>query len=162
MSSSALGGSVKSRLIASLAVGAAVVLSTTGCNMIAPQATTIEYAAAEGINVPDSGPVEVRNAFIVATEDGAQGNFIAALINDTDSAQTLNIELDGGISETVRIPAYTTISLGADAEPLLIDGLDALPGTAIEGYFESGGTGSPLVDVPVLDGALDYLAPLVP
>lgn len=154
---------MKSRLIASLAVGAAIVLSTTGCNMIAPQATTIEYSAAEGVNVPDSGAVEVRNAFIVATDDGAEGNLIAALINDTDSSQTLNIELaDGRVSESIRVPAYTTLSLGADEEPLLIVGLNALPGTVIEGYFESDGTGSPIVDIPVLDGELDYLAPLVP
>lgn len=154
---------MKSRLIASLAVGAAVMLSTTGCNMIAPQATTIQYAAAEGVNVPDSGAVEVRNAFIVATDDGAEGNFVAALINDTDSSQTLTFELDNGrITETVRIPARTTVSLGGEEEPILLVGLGALPGTTIEGYFESDGVGSPLVSVPVLDGTLDYLAPLVP
>ncbi|MEV8267005.1 DNA modification methylase [Microbacterium sp. NPDC076911] len=156
---------MKSRLIASLAVGAALVVTTTGCSMIAPQATTIQYAAAEGVNVPDSGPIEVRNAFIVATDDGSEGNFIAALINDTDLSHTLSIQLGEGatkITETVRVPARTTLSLGADDEPLLLTDLDALPGTVVLGYFESDGTGSPIVDVPVLDGELDYLAPLVP
>ncbi|MGZ0713067.1 DNA modification methylase (plasmid) [Coraliomargarita sp. W4R53] len=156
---------MKSRLIASLVVGAALVVSTTGCSMIAPQATTIQYDAAEGVNVPDSGPVEVRNVFIVANEDGSEGNLVAALINDSDQSHTLNIELGAGsstISKTVRVPAGTTISLGGDDAPLLINDLDAIAGTVIEAYFESDGTGSPVVDVPVLDGELDYLAPLVP
>ena len=43
--------------------------------------TTINYAAAEGTNVFDSGPVQVRNAQIVANESGSEGNFVAALLN---------------------------------------------------------------------------------
>ena len=47
-----------------------VVLGTTGCSMISPQATTIPYSAADGVNVPASGPLKVRNALFVANEDG--------------------------------------------------------------------------------------------
>ena len=36
---------MKPRLIASLAIGALVVLGTTGCSMISTQATTITYSA---------------------------------------------------------------------------------------------------------------------
>ena len=119
------------RLIASLAIGGALVLTATGCSMISPQATTIGYSAAEGTNVPDSGPVEVRNAQIVANEDGSEGNFVAALINQTEDSQTLNVEFgEGGPTLTVRVPANTTVSLGSEEdEPLLIEDLDALPGT---------------------------------
>ncbi len=39
---------MKTRLIASIALGAAVVLGTTGCNILAPQATTIDYSASDG------------------------------------------------------------------------------------------------------------------
>ncbi|WP_109210169.1 MULTISPECIES: DNA modification methylase [Microbacterium] len=145
-------------------MGGALVLAATGCSMISPQATTIEYSAAEGTNVYDSGPVQVRNAQIVANEDGSEGNFVAALINETDESQTLNIEFgEGGPSLTVRVPAGTTVSPGTDEEePILIEDLDALPGTDITAFFQSGDAEGELASVPVLDGSLDYLAPLAP
>jgi len=133
--------------------------------MISPQATTIGYSAAEGVNVPASGPLEVRNAQIVANEDGSEGNFVAAVVNSTDDSQTLNIELgdDGDITLTLRVPAHTTVSLGADGEdPLLVENLDTPPGADIPAYFQSGDAEGALVSVPVLDGTLDYLAPLAP
>ncbi len=156
-----------SRLIASLAVGAALVLTTTGCSMISPQATTIIFSPAEGTNVYESGPVEVRNAQIVASEDGSEGNFVAALINETDDSHTLNIEFGGESSTstlTVRVPANTVLSLGAEdgEDPLLIEDLDTMPGSTIDTYFQSGDGEGALVSVPVLDGTLDYLAPLAP
>ncbi|MEV8135950.1 DNA modification methylase [Microbacterium aurantiacum] len=153
------------RLIASAALGAAVVLGATGCTFLTPQSTTIQYSAAEGVNVFDSGPLEVRNAFIVADETGAVGNFVAAVVNPTDTAHTLVVELGEGstIDLELRVPARTTISLGADGEePLLVEGLDTPPGANIPGYFQSGDAEGMLLAVPVLDGELEYLAPLVP
>ncbi|MFB7892330.1 DNA modification methylase [Microbacterium sp. NPDC056044] len=152
------------RLIASLAIGGALVLTTTGCSMISPQATTIPYSAAEGTNVHDSGPIEVRNAQIVANEDGSEGNFVAALINQTEDSHTLNVEFgEGGPTLTVRVPANTTVSLGSDEdEPLLVEDLDALPGTDVTTFFQSAESEGAIVSVPVLDGTLDYLAPLAP
>ena len=151
---------------AALAIGAAVVLGTTGCSMISAQATTISYSAAEGVNVPDSGPLEVRNAFIVANADGSEGNLVVGIVNDTDEPHTLNIELGEGSSTielSVRVPARSVVSLGSDdTEPLLVDGLDTPPGADIPGYFQSGDSEGTLVSVPVLDGTLDYLADLVP
>ena len=130
------------RLIASLAIGAAVVLGTTGCSMISTQATTIPYSAAEGVNVWGSGPLEVRNALIVANEDGSEGNFVAAIVNQTDESHTLHIEFGEGddtIEQTVRVPANSVVSLGTeDTEPLLIEGLDTLPGADIPGYLPVG------------------------
>jgi len=155
---------VNRRLIASLAIGGALVLTTTGCSMISPQATTIPYSAAEGTNVHDSGPIEVRNAQIVANEDGSEGNFVAALINQTEDAHTLNVEFgDGGPTLTVRVPANTTVSLGSEEdEPLLVKNLDAAPGTDVTTFFQSGDSEGRLASVPVLNGSLDYLAPLAP
>ena len=157
---------MKPRLIASLAIGALVVLGTTGCSMISTQATTITYSAAEGVNVHGAGPLEVRNALIVANEDGSEGNFVAAIVNQTDESHTLNIEFgEGGdaIEKTVRVPANSVVSLGTeDTEPILIKGLDTLPGADIAGYFQSGDAEGVLVTVPVLDGGLKYLEPLVP
>ena len=157
---------MKPRLIASLAIGAVVVLGTTGCSMISGQATTIPYSAAEGVNVHGAGPLEVRNALIVANEDGSEGNFVAAIVNQTDESQTLHMEFgegDAAIEARIRVPANSVVSLGTeDTEPILLEGLDTLPGADIPGYFQSGDGEGVLVSVPVLDGGLEYLAPLVP
>lgn len=159
---------MKSRLFASLAIGAAVVLGTTGCNLVAPQATTIDYSASDGVNVPESGPLQVRNALIVADDEGTIGNFVAAIVNDTTEPQTLRLEVGEGsdvVRASVNVPAGRTLSLGDlanDVEPLQLDGIDAAPGSTIPVFFQSGDAEGALVQVPVLDGALEYLSPLAP
>lgn len=152
----------KSRFAASLAVGAVIALGAAGCSMVAPQATTIPYSPGDGVNIPDSGPLDVRNALIVADESGTDGNFVAAIVNDTAESQTLTVGVDG-TSHTVRVPANSVISLGVDGEdPLLLEGIDTKPGANLPVAFQSGeGTGVEFA-VPVLDGTLDYLADLVP
>jgi hypothetical protein len=154
---------VKSRLIASVALGAAVVLGATGCSMISPQATTIAYAPSDGITIDGTGPLKLRNVLIVANDEGTAGNLIGAIVNESSSPQTLTIDIrEGEITDSIRVPANDTVSLGADdTDPLLIEGLDAKPGTDLAVYFSAGEQGS-LATVPVLDGGLDYLAPFVP
>ena len=158
---------MKTRLIASVVLGAVVVLGTSGCAMLAPQSTTLEYSASDGMNVPsESGPVAVRNALIVANEDGTEGNFVAAIVNAGDDAEVLNLEVgegDSAIPLTVRVPAGSTKSLGdGETDPLLIENLDAVPGSTVSIYFQSGDGDGVRVEIPVLDGSLDYLAPLAP
>ena len=156
---------MKSRLIASLIVGAAVVLGTTGCNMNTTMATKIPYSPSDGVNVPDSGPILVRNALFVADDSGEDANFVAVLINSTDKTETLHLEIGEGsdkIDKSIRVPADTTLSLGADHDPLLIEGLGVKAGATVPVYFQSAEEAGVLVDVPVLDGTLEYLSSLAP
>lgn len=154
---------MKSRLVASAALSAIVLLGATGCTFISPQATTIEYAASDGVNVPDSdGPLDVRNALVIATEDGSTGNLVAAIVNPTDERATLTISLADGEPLTVTVPAGKTVSLGADDEPLRLADLDSIPGSTVEIYFQSGDSTGTKVEVPVLDGSLPYYKDLVP
>jgi hypothetical protein len=156
---------VKSRLIASLAVSALVILGTSGCAMISTQATTLPYSPADGVNIPDSGPLQVRNVLIVADESGTDGNLVAAIVNQTSESHTLEIEFGEGSksTESIRVPANSTLSLGSgETDPLLLEGIDTLPGADLPMYFQSGDGDGILVAVPVLDGTLDYLADLAP
>jgi hypothetical protein len=154
---------VKSRLVASAAVSALVLLGATGCTFITPQSTEIQYSASDGVNIPDSdGPLEVRNAMIIATEDGSVGNLVAAIVNPTDDAATLTVEIEGLDPLTVRVGAGDTLSLGANGEPLRIDDLDTMPGATVEAYFQSGDATGATAEVPVLDGSLPYYSDLVP
>lgn len=156
---------MKSRLIASIVLGTAVVLGTTGCNMLAPQATTIEYNPGDGVSV-DTGTIQVRNAFVVS-DDGKDGNLVVAFYNDDpESAATVNIEFGEngkGGQATVRVPAGTLVSLGGDDEgPLLLEGINTQPGALLPMYFQSGDASGELTLVPVLDGTLSYYEDLVP
>ncbi|RLK47409.1 DNA modification methylase [Microbacterium telephonicum] len=153
---------MKTRLIAPLALGLALTFGVAGCSMVSPQATTIAYSPSDGVNVADSGPLIVRNALVIADEDGEQGNFLAAIINDTDDAATLHIGV-GADHQTVRVPARTTVSLGVDGvDPLLFEGLDSKPGTDVEISFQSGDGEGVATAIPVLDGTLPQYAEFVP
>ncbi|AQY02326.1 hypothetical protein QE375_001974 [Microbacterium foliorum] len=154
---------MKSRLVASAAISALVLLGATGCTFITPQSTEVQYSASDGVNVSDSdGPIDVRNAFIVANEDGSVGNFVAAVVNPTTEKATLTMTIDGLDPFTVSVPAGKTVSFGADEEPLRIEDLDTMPGATIEIHFQSGDGAGTKTEVPVLDGALPYYADLVP
>ena len=152
------------RVMASLALGAVLLLGTTGCAMLSTQATTLPYSPADGVNVPDSGPLLIRNALLVTDEKGKDANFLAAIINPTDESQTLTLEFgeEDPISQTVRVPANTTVSLGVTDDALLIEGLDAQAGSDVLVYFQSGDSEGVDAAVPVLDGGLDYLSEFVP
>jgi len=156
------------RLLVSLALGAGVVLGATGCGLTAEIATGIPYSPSDGMNVPDSGPIDVRNALIVvnAEDQPEVGNMVAALVNSTDSSETLTIQIGEGaeaITETVTVDANSVISFGtADEPPLRIEGIEAEAGSTVQVFFQSGDAEGVLSDIPVLDGNMDYLSTLVP
>lgn len=152
---------MNSRFIASLALGAAVVLGATGCNMVAPQATTIDYSASDGRNVPDSGPLTVLNAMIIANEDGSLGNLIAGVVNSTDEDLVLNVGI-GADLQTLPVPARSTVSLGVTTAPMLFEGVGARPGSDVDVSFQSGEGEGVSVALPVLDGTLPHYTEFVP
>lgn len=154
------------RLLAAFVIGAAVVAGTTGCGFNANMGTSVPYSPSDGINVRDSGPLEIRNAMIIVDEEGTTGNFVAAVINETDSAETLTMEVGEGddtLSETVEVEANSIVSFGAeDVAPLRLEGIEAMAGSTLPVYFQSGDAEGVRSNVPVLDGALDYLSTLTP
>ena len=154
---------MKSRLVASVALSAVVLFGATGCTFITPQSTEIDYSASDGVNVPDTeGPLKIRNAMIIATDDGSTGNLVAAVVNQTNQGATLTVELEGLEPLTVRVGANDTLSLGSNAEPVLIEDLNTMPGSTIKAYFQSGNATGATAEVLVLDGTLDHYADLVP
>ncbi|MCD2499306.1 MULTISPECIES: DNA modification methylase [Microbacterium] len=153
---------MNTRALASIALGAAIILGTTGCSMISPQATTIPYSAAEGVNVPNaSGPVLVRNAFFITGEDAV--NLVAVFVNDTAEDQTATVAVDGVAAPLkVSVPAGERVSYGIDGEHLEVPGLNTVAGDTVKVTFTSGDGTSEAVEVPVLDGTLEYLEEAVP
>lgn len=154
--------SIAPRLVATVALGAAIALGTTGCTFITPQASTISYSPSDGVSVDATGgDIVVRNAMIIATDDGASGNLVAAFVNDGDKSSRIDINVEGMLF-TVRVPAGERVSLGADEEPLLIEDLNVSPGADAEVLFVSGDGDAEPTAIPVLDGSLPEYEDLVP
>ncbi len=152
---------MNSRALASIALGAAVLLGTTGCSMISPQATKIEYAAAEGINVPSaSGPVDIRNLYFVVGEDDS-ASLIGAFVNPTGEDQRALLSIADGENLVVEVPAGDVVSYGVE-EHKTVESFTAKPGSMVEVAFTSGEGQTTTVGVPVLDGTLEYLQDSVP
>lgn len=157
-----------SRVIASIALGAAVVLGTTGCTLSANMGTNVPYSPSDGINVRNSGPISVLNAMLVvdADGDGAGANFIGAVVNSTEKSATLTMQIGEGadaITETVPVKANSAVSFGAeDQEPLALPDVKATPGETVAVFFQSGDAEGSIGNVPVLDGQFGYLSTLVP
>lgn len=154
---------MKSRVITSIAIAATVILGATGCSMTAPHATTIQYSPAEGINMPrDSGPVDVLNTLVVANDEGTEGSLIAAFVNNSQDAQTLELRVADETFQ-VRLDGKESISLGVDdVEPFLVQNLGAKPGETIEVFVKSGDSEGGSAHIVVYDGTLPYLEPFVP
>lgn len=155
--------SLAPRLIATVALGAAVALGTTGCTFMTHQATTISYSASDGVNFDTTGgDVVVRNAFVVASEDGSVGNLVAAFVNNGTEGATVEIDVNG-VQQKLRVPAGERVSLGVDGnDPLLLEGLDAKPGTTVSALVISGDDDAEPTEIPVLDGSLASYKDLVP
>lgn len=154
---------MKSRIIASLAAAGFVLMTATGCNMVTTQATTFEYTASDGVNLPriTDGGLEVRNALVVADQDGAEGNLVAVLTNNSSDAQTLSVDWGTG-DASFDVPAGETISLGASEEPHLISDLDVIPGSTVSMFFQPGDAEAVELEVPVLNNCLTEYADLAP
>lgn len=157
---------MKTRRLASLAlVAAAALFGTTGCTFITHQATTIPYNAADGVGFEIGNAIQVRDALIVADEEGRLGNLIGAIINSTDSAQTIEIEygpVGDSTTERVRVGAGEILTLGHAGEaPLLLVDIDTKPGAMMPVSFAADGQQT-LALLPVLDGTLPQYADLVP
>ncbi|WP_105567645.1 DNA modification methylase [Microbacterium halophytorum] len=155
---------MKTRSLASIALGAAVVLGTAGCGAITPQATTIDFSPSDGVNVavPDDAPVEILNAFLVKADvEAPDANLIATLVNSSDEDATVSLSWDGG-SAAVEVPADTRQSFGAGEEPLLLTNVSAIPGAEERIVFQSGGSESVEQGVQVFDTELEYMSTLAP
>ncbi|RCS61457.1 DNA modification methylase [Microbacterium sp. JB110] len=146
-----------------MALGAAVILGTAGCGAITPQATTIDFSPSDGVNVavPDDAPVQILNALLVKNDGEADANFVAALVNDSDSDQTVTLSWDGG-SAAIDVPADSVASYGADDSALLLTNISAAPGATEEIVFQAGATEGVAQGIQVFDTELAHLSTLAP
>ncbi|WP_166980977.1 hypothetical protein [Paramicrobacterium fandaimingii] len=158
---------MRSRFAAIIVLAAAVALGTSGCGFLAPQATTIHYDASDGVG-GSVGDIDVRNALVIANEDGTVGNLVVTVVNNGSSAHSVTIEFANGTSTEVVIDADGIFTFSAptaddtERENIVIDPLDAKVGSTTEIFFQYGSETGVSLDVPVYNNDLPEYSTLVP
>lgn len=155
---------MKARIAASIVLAVGVVLGTSACNLLAPQATTKHYDPSDGVSA-NVGDLAIRNVFLVS-DNGETGNLVVTVVNSGDTDQQLEIQAEGTsgkITETVSVAADTTTVIGEpDGVQVVLDGLDTIPGALLPVFFTYGTEEGKQVQVPVLSGDMASYSTLVP
>lgn len=157
---------MKVRMTASVLAAGAMLVSMTGCGLIAPQGTMDPYAPSDGIDVSVAG-IDIRNIMLIADETGEVQNVVFTSVNETGEDQALSISFVGESNEVEQaifeIPmgsaTFGEEVDGALPEFVMVDG--AVPGSTVNAYFQVIGANEMEHNVPVLDGGLVEYQPYV-
>jgi hypothetical protein len=157
---------VKTRGAASAILVGAVLLTTTGCGLFAPQATLIQYEPSDG-TAGTVSDVDVRNV-IALSEDGTDVSLVFTAINPNDRGLNITAQFTDGAgekkSERFYVPANSSASFGGvdDDETVLLQDVDVVVGSLLPVYLQFGDEPGTQLQVPVLDGSLPEYEDLVP
>lgn len=149
----------RGRRTATVAAFALLAAGMTGCSAVNQQATTMHYAASDGI-VFDVANIEMRNLMLVTSSADEQARFIGSLVNDTDQAASVKLTVDGN-SATVEVPKKSSVELEDDANKTLVPSAGVEPGSHADLMVKVGASS---VDeaLPVVDGTLPAYRPFLP
>ena len=155
---------MRARIAASVVLAAGILLGTSACGFFAPQATSIEYNASDGVS-GDVGEIHIRNGLLIST-DGERANLIVSVVNTTDSEQNLLVQYEsstGTVSQEVPVEANTTVTFGTEGEEsVILENMNSQPGSLFPVFFQYGEeTGVELL-LPVLTGAQGEYSTLLP
>lgn len=152
----------KKRVQLAVAAGSAVLalLGATGCSAVNEQATTIEYAASDGI-VERVGPVLLRNVLIITSDEGEPGTLLGTLFNESDSPVQVTIDGENENSQiTIEAEGKYVFEDEVDDDGTL-QGISEIPGSLVDLEFTVNSE-SETFRVPVLDGTLEEYREFVP
>ncbi|MFT2815396.1 hypothetical protein [Leifsonia sp. A12D58] len=155
---------MRARIATSVVLAAGILLGTSACNLVAPQATTIHYDPSDGVSAT-VGNLSVRNALLVSNGDG-EATLSATVVNTGDSSHNLNLQYEADSSKvttTVAVDARSTVVIGSEGGPSVqVSTSDATPGALFPIFVQYGNETGVEMLVPVLDGTLKEYSTLVP
>ena len=137
------------RVLGAAAATLAVLLGTTGCQVINEQATTKVYSPSDGV-IADYGDTKLRNIAFVTDDKDSQARVIGTVANHGDSDVNVTLTIPEGNVQT-SVPAGEAVNL--EEEELSVSGVSDEPGTLIPVQVQAGGESGEL-NVPVLSSAL--------
>ncbi|GAA3679078.1 hypothetical protein GCM10023081_16670 [Arthrobacter ginkgonis] len=150
---------IRGRRAVAAAALAVIALGATGCGAINEQATTLHYAASDGI-VFDVADLKVRNLMLVTGSATEEARAIGTVVNNTDAAKTLNLSI-GSNTASVKVPAKTSLKLEDDANELVIPTATVEPGADVDAVASVGSARTD-ISIPVVNGALEEYRQYVP
>ncbi|GEK81302.1 hypothetical protein [Agrococcus baldri] len=100
------------RLAAAAVAAVVVAIAATGCNILTPQATTIEYDASDGVSGA-TGTVEIHNAMLIGEPDGDELNLAVTFTNEGE-ATIVEVRVED-TAEQVRVGEGVT-TFGTDEQ----------------------------------------------
>ncbi len=147
---------MKSRLAASVALAAALMLGTTGCTFTANVATQKVYNPSDGVGT-EVGPLAVRNALLIGA-DSETLSLVMTVTNADDVDRRVTVQwVSAGerVSESIIVPAGGRTRVGgADDVTIILTDTEAALGGLFALYFTAGAAQGSELLVPVLDGSL--------
>ena len=164
---------MKMRVAASVALTVLMAAALAGCQFVTPQQTSRSYTPSDGVN-GNIGALQIRNVFLIAGDDD-NASLIGVLANTADADSTVTLQWTGSTgteSDRVTVPAGGLVSLSTDPKPIdasvtstsesvIFDGVDPKAGALFTVTFTTA-AGAKTLRLPVLNGALDEYATLVP
>lgn len=158
---------MKSRIAASI-LAAGLLIGLTGCGMVTPIATQIEYNAGDGVSAT-LGDVALRNVFVVTNQTASKannGSLVLTAFNNGVTDQRVNVQYTSNGVKTnlyIDVPARSSIALGVDGvAPIPLTGIDSPAGSMMTITFQAGSAETQNVLVPVLDTTLEMYQDLGP
>lgn len=148
---------MKSRVMASIALAAALMLGATGCTFSAEIATQKDYDPSDGVGA-EVGELAIRNALLIGETDETL-NLVMTVASSADVDRRLTVQWQTGgerVSETLIVTAGDRTRIGGpdDENQILIADSDAMIGGLFPVFFAYNGAEGVEVMVPVLDGTL--------
>lgn len=151
------------KIVAGVALGAAVLLSTTGCSITSNIASLQQYAPSDGVSL-NYGDVKLRN-FIYVVE-GESRHLIGSIVNSGLSNQTITLQyVDAATGDTtnheVTVLAGQKLDFGFNEQPSFDFNILGVPGGNTSLYVLQADTPAEELVVPVLDGTLPEYADVI-
>ena len=155
---------MKSRLVASAVISAALILGTTGCTLLATGGTTIAYQPADGV-AGSVGDVKILNA-IGLSDNGEDVSLLMTVLNtsaeDIDLIVQYTDSSGAKVNLTLAVPAKTSVSVGTGAPDLVLRDAGVVVGSSVDVYFQYRGEPGDQLRIPILDGSTAAYADLLP
>ena len=156
---------MNTRMAATIALSAAIMVGASGYTFSANIATQKDYDPSDGVGTTIDD-VSIRNVLLI-TDDGENLNLVMTVANNAVDDVDLQVswDLEGASGdETVSLDGSGLTAVGGpdDEQSIVISGTDVTVGSLVPLFFTYGDAEGSQIEVPVLDGTLAEYELLVP
>lgn len=135
------------RTVAAAAAAVVVAFAATGCNILTPQATTIQYDASDGIS-GETGSVRFHNAMLIGEPEGDALNLVVTF---TNAGEATFVEVrTGDEMQQIRVAEGVTTFGFPDQEQLVFGADDTDFGALQNVSFQADGAEPTGVEVQLI------------